>query len=328
VVRLLVDTSVWLDLAKRRDGQRWIVPIRVLKHQGKLELLVPSVVIAEFERNRPRAEAAVTSSVLDQFRQVRQDLHEFAGDQRMEWLEEMAHRVPMVSSGTLQNFAEIKELLDTGTKLVPGIVVTDAAMNRGLEKRAPFHLNKNSTADALIIELYASALRDTEHQGDVHAFTTSNYSDFSLPNGDRRESHPDLAELFADPRSGYFYGVDGLGDALASNFGEEFTELADETELFDEEPRTLAEIIEAEQEFFDKVWYVRKLIMREKIEDGDEDPLSEEMNERVDAAMRAVEERYGVDNVGPWDDWGWGFVNGKLSALRWVLGSEWDFLDT
>ena len=73
---------------------------------------------------------------------------------------------------------------------------------------------------------------------------------------------------------------------------------------------------------------MRKLIMREKIEDGDEDPLSEEMNERVDAAMRAVEERYGVDNVGPWDDWRWGFVNGKLSALRWVLGSEWDFLDT
>ena len=68
--------------------------------------------------------------------------------------------------------------------------------------------------------------------------------------------------------------------------------------------------------------------MREKIEEGDKDPLSGEMNERVDAAMRAVEERYGVENVGPWDDWGWGFVNGKLSALRWVLGSEWDFLDT
>jgi hypothetical protein len=45
-------------------------------------------------------------------------------------------------------------------------------------------------------------------------------------------------------------------------------------------------------------------------------------------ARRVIEERYGADNVGPWDDWGWGFVHGKLSALRWVLGSDWDFLDT
>jgi hypothetical protein len=28
------------------------------------------------------------------------------------------------------------------------------------------------------------------------------------------------------------------------------------------------------------------------------------------------------------DDFDWGMWNGKLSALRWVLGSDWDFLDT
>jgi hypothetical protein len=328
VLRLLIDTSVWLDLAKRRDGQRWIVPLRVLKHQGKLELLVPSVVIDEFERNRPRAEAAVTSSVLDRFRLLRKDLHEFGGDERMDWFEEIAHQVPMVSSGTLQNFSDISDLLQSGSRLEPSNAVIEGALDRGINKRAPFHLNKNSAADALIIELYGAALHDVGWKDDSFCFVTSNYLDFSAPNGDRREPHPDLAHLFSDERSDYFYEVEGLDAALTQNLGAEFLEEAEEVELLQEEPRTLAEILEAEKEFFDKIWYVRKLILQEKIESGEREPLGEVMEERISDAMREIEERYGVDYVGPWDDWGWGFVHGKLSALRWVLGSEWDFLDT
>lgn len=328
MLRLLIDTSVWLDLAKRRDGQRWIVPLRVFKFQGKLELLIPSVVIDEFERNRPRAEAAVTASVLDRFRKLRTDLHEFGGDERMEWLEEMAHQVPMVSSGTLKNFSEISDLLQSGSRLEPSDAVIQSALNRGLNKIAPFHLNKNSAADALIIDLYGAAVHVDGWKGDSFCFVTSNYLDFSVPNGDRREPHPDLASLFSDQRSDYFYGVEGLDAALMQNFGAEFLTEAEDVALLQEEPRTLAEILEAEKEFFDKIWYVRKLILKEKIELGEDEPLSVAIEERMSEAMQEIEERYGVDNVGPWDDWGWGFVHGKLSALRWVLGSEWDFLDT
>ena len=32
--------------------------------------------------------------------------------------------------------------------------------------------------------------------------------------------------------------------------------------------------------------------------------------------------------LGPYTDFELGMLNGKLSTLRWVLGSEWDFLDT
>src|SRR5680860_1158984 len=63
VLHLLVDTSTWLDLAKRRDGQRWIVAMRLLMHQGDLQLLVPDVVIDEFERNRDRVDTTMTTTV-------------------------------------------------------------------------------------------------------------------------------------------------------------------------------------------------------------------------------------------------------------------------
>lgn len=36
----------------------------------------------------------------------------------------------------------------------------------------------------------------------------------------------------------------------------------------------------------------------------------------------------GEDNLGPYSDFEWGMINGKLSALRWVLGEDWDMLDT
>lgn len=155
MLRLLIDTSVWLDLAKHRDGQRWIVPLRLLLFQGKLELLVPSLVIDEFERNRPRAEAAVTANVLERFRLLRRDLHEYGGENRQQWLEEMAHQIPLISGMTLQNFFEISELLHRGRRLEPTESEYEKAIQRALEKKAPFHRERNSVADALLIELTA-----------------------------------------------------------------------------------------------------------------------------------------------------------------------------
>ena len=45
-------------------------------------------------------------------------------------------------------------------------------------------------------------------------------------------------------------------------------------------------------------------------------------------AAAKVEKKYRSDKLGPWTKFEWGMLNGKLSALRWVIGEEWDMLDT
>lgn len=89
-------------------------------------------------------------------------------------------------------------------------------------------------------------------------------------------------------------------------------------------------ILEAEQEFFDVIWYDRKLVMIENLKSGKE-TIDPEIQKGMRQAMRAVEKKYGgKKKLRSYynDDFGWGMLNGKLSALRWVMGDEWDNLDT
>jgi Restriction endonuclease len=90
--------------------------------------------------------------------------------------------------------------------------------------------------------------------------------------------------------------------------------------------RSQSEIIAAEQEFFDRVWYERHLVGRRKHESG-ERPMREDIYAMaLEAAERVKAERPDIRPCE--DDFEWGMWNGKLSAIRWVLGEDWDFLDT
>lgn len=76
-----------------------------------------------------------------------------------------------------------------------------------------------------------------------------------------------------------------------------------------------------------KVWYDRhRLLMEEQrlvIR-----PIPADAMAKTESAVRKIEETYGKENLGPYSDFEWGMLNGKLSTLRWVLGEEWDSLDT
>lgn len=93
--------------------------------------------------------------------------------------------------------------------------------------------------------------------------------------------------------------------------------------------RTQAEILAAEQEFFDRVWHERHLVFMAKVEAGEGPKTPAEIIQLAKEAAERVRASYPPGQIKPVDsDFEWGMWNGKLSALRWVLGDEWDFLDT
>ncbi len=91
--------------------------------------------------------------------------------------------------------------------------------------------------------------------------------------------------------------------------------------------RTMEEVSAAEQEFFDKVWYDRHQLTVSRVESGEAE-IDPEIYKTARAAAAEKERKYGKENLGPWSDFEWGMLNGKLSAVRWFMGDEWDFLDT
>jgi hypothetical protein len=92
-------------------------------------------------------------------------------------------------------------------------------------------------------------------------------------------------------------------------------------------PRAEEEISHEIDVLLDKIWYNRHLCLRERVEAGNTRVAPDIWKGALEAA-KAVEKRYPKGELGPWTDFEWGMLNGKLSALRWVLGDDWDMLDT
>jgi hypothetical protein len=85
----------------------------------------------------------------------------------------------------------------------------------------------------------------------------------------------------------------------------------------------------AEHDLWDRVWYYRHLVrMHNAKYDKEHGKPAPEIAKMTKDIMRKKRKQYGRSISRTMSDFDWGFMQGKFSALRWVLGEEWDFLDT
>jgi hypothetical protein len=217
------------------------------------------------------------------------------------------------------------------------------AADRALNRKGPCHRdNKNSLADAVILETYIEAA-NAKGSGQRFAFVTDNHSDFSVCDGNFKLPHPDFASAFSKIRSMYFINLAECLRKIDPSFVSEVEWFARQ-----EQPRGISELIAAHELLFDQVWYIRhKYYMREiakgKVrivshEEWDKMLAKNKKNHsklivdsvyaKAKAAALRVEKKRGKEKLGPWTDFECGMINGKLSAIRWMLGDEWDMLDS
>jgi hypothetical protein len=338
-VRMLVDTCVWLDLAKDPTGRSLIGTFEELVRADEITPVVTRTILNEFAENKARLMEDSGHSVSSMRRHAREgvnDPQEIEKDENSsEGLNEIDHRFVNLRDQVAKAVTLIENLLAAGELHETTNAIKARASQRGIERTAPFHRQRNGIIDAISIETYKDIIARSQRV-QRFAFVTHNVKDFSVP-GNPKLPHPDFADLFTANRSRYFVT---LGEALRSIRPEQFVDLVIEQEWKDQPRRKIAEVVTAEHEYFEKVWYRRHVLYREKVERGsirivERQALTGEDSSRViqrniwDAALRAadaVQERHGSESLGPWSDFEWGMINGKLSALRWVLGDEWDML--
>jgi pyrimidine deaminase RibD-like protein len=90
------------------------------------------------------------------------------------------------------------------------------------------------------------------------------------------------------------------------------------------------QILDTYNACWDKIWWNRHANWRLRIESGEEELSGERraLFKQAEEAAHEIEKKYGQDNL-EFDDFEWGLISGRMSALSWVLGSEWNgSLDT
>ncbi|WP_326893464.1 PIN domain-containing protein (plasmid) [Rhizobium beringeri] len=341
---LLLDTSVWLDLTKDPRDLPLLDALFAMTQAGEVALILPQIIVDEFARNRDRVMASSRASLSSHFKRVREAILQFGPEEGREatlrQLNEVDHRIATGGEAVNEAVGLIEKLFATTIPVPISDSIKTRAADRAIAKIAPFHRQVNGIGDAIIIETYVDALSERKSD-DVLAFVTHNIHDFSQKSTDTRIPHPDLAGLFDGRTSRYSTNLGSLLGEFASDLLEEVTFDRE----YSQQSRQLSELLEAEDKLTQQVWYNRKWNLIADVEKGrtkivtreewDRAPpkkqrgmIVEEIWTGMLAGMKRAEEELGPDEIGPWSNFEWGMINGKLSAIRWMLGDDWDMLHT
>ena len=110
----LIDTCVWLDVAKDYQQRTILAALEELIRQGDIALILPRIVVDEFARNKERIIEDSSRSLSSTLKRAKEAVEKF-GDSRkkgavLKQLNDVDYRLPTLGSAAVDTVARIEKL--------------------------------------------------------------------------------------------------------------------------------------------------------------------------------------------------------------------------
>ena len=203
---LIIDTCVWIDLGSTLAEV--CEKISDLVEQEKVSLILPLIVIDEWDKHKPEIIAREEQSIRGKIKNARfisQYLDQEAADEFRRILDDFQERKDEIDDLASKRIEAIEYLFShpSTVKLAITEKAKLQAVDCALAKRAPFQ-SKNSMADALIVFCVTDYIIQENLANCI--FVSSDTQDFASKSN-KAKIHQDLKELFGRCEMRYFSNI-------------------------------------------------------------------------------------------------------------------------
>src|ERR1700739_2149466 len=156
---LLIDTCVWLDIAKDYQRKSILAALEELIHEGEIALILPGTVVDEFGRNKARVIEESSRSLSSTLKRVKEAVEKFGHPRKkgtvLRELNEVDHRLPTRGEAAVETVGRIERIFGAASVVDIADAVKLRAAQRAIDKRAPFHRQRNGIDAAIWMNVYA-----------------------------------------------------------------------------------------------------------------------------------------------------------------------------
>jgi len=211
MVTLVLDTNIWIYLAK---GDHPVVLQKLIEKFNiqEIQFVVSSLQIDEWKRNKKSIIKQIRDAIGFQIQNAQTISEYLGGDEKNTFtkiLADFKNSEQKLIDSAEKRFELVEDILTNKSSIAA--VTNDhifEAANWAIEKRAPFHRNNNSYADALILLSAVNYIKENSLHTDPFekskkiivpdsVFVSYNSDDFSkdLKGAEKDVIHPDLEPL-------------------------------------------------------------------------------------------------------------------------------------